>query len=65
MDLVETSDSDEEVEAEGGGDVQRLQAQGGGGVGEEDREGVFGVDQELRRIVPLLEPVLDTETHRG
>lgn len=62
---MDTSDSGDEVQAEGGRDVQRLQAEGGRGVREEDGERVFGVDQELRRVVPLLETILDTHRDTG
>lgn len=61
--LSETSDSVEEVEAERGGDVQRLQAQGRRRVREQDRERVLGVHQELLRIASLLRTVLDTQRH--
>lgn len=55
------SDPDEEVEAERGGDVQRLQAESGGRVREEDGERLLGVHQQLRRVVPDLETILDRQ----
>lgn len=57
------SDPDEEVEAEGGGDVQRLQAEGGRRVGEQDGEHVLCVHQELRGVVSLLRTGLDTQVN--
>lgn len=53
------SDPDEEMEAEGGRNVQRLQAESRGCVREEDGEHLLGVQQELRGIVPVLETILD------
>ena len=60
LDVSVPSDSDEELEAERGRDVQRLQAESGGRVREEDGERVLGVDEELRRIVSVLKTTLDT-----
>ena len=40
---IETSDSDKEVQLEGGRDVQVFQAESRGSVREQDREGVLGV----------------------
>lgn len=59
------SDSDEEVEAQGGGDVQHLQAEGRRSVGEEDGEGVFGVHQQLKGVASVLETVLKHRKSTG
>lgn len=52
------SDPVEKVEADGGGDVQRLQAESRRRVWEEDRECLLGVYQELRGIVSVLKAIL-------
>ena len=46
------SDSNEEVQAERGGDVHVLQAQGRGRVGEEHGERVLGVHQQVVLLCP-------------
>lgn len=43
--ILEASDSNQEVQFEGGRDVQSLQAESRGSVGEQDREGVLSVHQ--------------------
>lgn len=62
--VSEPSDPDEEVNAEGGRDVQRLQAESRRREREEDGEHLFGVHQELRRIVPFLKNILDAQINR-
>lgn len=59
------SHPDQEVDAERGGDVQRVQTQSGRRVREQNRVGELGVHQELGGVVPLLETVLGTEESRG
>lgn len=59
-----SSDSDEEVDVERGRKVQHLQAEGRRRVREEDREGVFGIQKKLRRVIPLLKAILDTQRQR-
>ncbi len=61
--LSEPSHSDEEVEAQGGRDVQRLQAQGGWRVREEDRESLFCVHEKLRGVVSVLKTTLETQNN--
>lgn len=58
--IIESSHPDKEIQAEWGGNVQRLQAQSRRRVREEDRECLFGVHQELRGVVPVLEIILYT-----
>lgn len=58
LSAIEPSHPDQEVQAKGGGDVQRLQTQGGRRVREDDGERLFGVHQQLRGVVPVLEIVL-------
>lgn len=60
---LRSSDSDEEVEVEGGRNVQRLQAESRRRVREEDGERLLGVQEELRRIVSVLERVLQTQVN--
>lgn len=59
-----SSDSDEEVDVKRGRNVQHLQAEGRRRVREEDRESVFGIQKKLRRVIPLLKAILDTQRQR-
>lgn len=65
LSAIEPSHPDQEVQAKGGGDVQRLQTQGGRRVREDDGERLFGVHQELRGVVPVLEVVLHGQDRTG
>lgn len=65
LSAIEPSHPDQEVQAKGGGDVQRLQTQGGRRVREDDGERLFGVHQELRGVVPVLEVVLHGQDKTG
>lgn len=44
--------------------MQHLQAEGRRRVREEDWEGVFGIQKKLRRVIPLLKAILDTQRQR-
>ena len=59
------SDSNEEVQAERGGDVHVLQAQGRGRVGEEHGERVLGVHQQVVLPFHALRQAVLRATRRG
>lgn len=55
---TEMSDPRQEVQAEGGWDVNGFQAEVGRSVREEHREGIFCVCQQLVVFYPILEAIL-------